>query len=140
MGKRSVPAILTAVGLLAGSLAVTPGTAVAAPPPQEPGVTLRVFDVQVPLSEICVLKPGQTPNVDKKMSTINWAATTDFGFSDNFVSQVIGNINVATAGSYTFRLSTLLGTTTKDDEPGVRHSRVICWSPVRSKWSIRSAW
>ncbi|WP_244298455.1 hypothetical protein [Micromonospora cremea] len=29
-----------------------------AAPEQEPGVTLRVFDVQVPLSEICTLKPA----------------------------------------------------------------------------------
>ncbi|WP_405432074.1 hypothetical protein [Micromonospora sp. NBC_00617] len=32
-----------------------------AAPEQEPGVTLRVYDVQVPLSEICTLKPAQTP-------------------------------------------------------------------------------
>ncbi|MGW4463833.1 family 16 glycoside hydrolase [Micromonospora sp. NPDC004704] len=116
MGIRSFSTVLAAAGLLAGSLAITPGAAVAAPPPQEPGVTLRVFDVQVPLSEICVLKPGQTPNVDKKMSTINWTATTDFGFSDNFVSQVIGNINIATAGSYTFRLSSDDGSELRIDD------------------------
>ncbi|WP_433112132.1 RICIN domain-containing protein [Micromonospora sp. CA-246542] len=72
---------------------------------QEPGVTLRVYDVQVPLSELCTLKPAQTPNVDKLMSTINWTSAADFGFDDNFVSQVLGNITVTQAGSYTFRLS-----------------------------------
>ncbi|MET8202914.1 ricin-type beta-trefoil lectin domain protein [Micromonospora taraxaci] len=77
----------------------------AAAPAQEPGVTLRVFDVQVPLSEICTLKPAQTPNVDKLMSTINWTSAADFGFEDNFVSQVLGNITTTQAGSYTFRLS-----------------------------------
>ncbi|WP_422735113.1 ricin-type beta-trefoil lectin domain protein [Micromonospora sp. WMMD729] len=76
-----------------------------AAPEQEPGVTLRVYDVQVPLSEICTLKPAQTPNVDKLMSTINWTSAADFGFDDNFVSQVLGNITVTQAGSYTFRLS-----------------------------------
>ncbi|MET8258409.1 ricin-type beta-trefoil lectin domain protein [Micromonospora sp. NPDC005205] len=76
-----------------------------AAPAQEPGVTLRVFDVQVPLSELCTLKPAQTPNVDKLMSTINWTSAADFGFEDNFVSQVLGNITTAQAGSYTFRLS-----------------------------------
>ena len=45
------------------------------------------------------------------MPTINWTTTTDFGFEDNFVSQVLGNINIATAGSYTFRLIS-------DDGPG----------------------
>ena len=92
--------LLAAAGLLLGSVLVAPAAAAAAPPPQEPGVTLRVFDVQVPLNEICTLKPGQTPNVDKLMPTINW--TTDRRlrrFEDNFVSQVIGNINIATAGT-----------------------------------------
>jgi len=98
--------ILAAAGLLVSGVLVAPVAAQAAPPPQEPGVTLRVFDVQVPLNEICDLKPSQTPNVDKLMPTINWTTTADFGgFSDNFVTQVIGNINIATAGSYTFRLT-----------------------------------
>src|ERR1700754_611833 len=104
MSTRLHLSLFAAVGLLAGLL-VAPAAAAAAVPPQEPGVTLRVFDVQVPLSEICDLKPSQTPNVDKLIPAINWTSTADFGFSDNFVSQVIGNINIATAGSYTFRLS-----------------------------------
>ncbi|MFP5369398.1 MAG: hypothetical protein ACLGI3_01410, partial [Actinomycetes bacterium] len=57
---------LTAVG-------VPPSAALAADlPPQEPGVTLRTYDVRVPLSTICTLKPGQTPNVDKLMPLVDW--------------------------------------------------------------------
>ncbi|MFJ2950614.1 family 16 glycoside hydrolase [Streptomyces sp. NPDC087226] len=75
-------------------------------PPQEPGVTLRVFDVQVPLEKICTLKPGQTPNVDKLMPAVDWSTTDDFGgFNDNFVTQVTGNVHAPADGSYTFRLS-----------------------------------
>ncbi|MDT0403450.1 MULTISPECIES: family 16 glycoside hydrolase [Streptomyces] len=75
-------------------------------PPQEPGVTLRVFDVQVPLEKICTLKPGQTPNVDKLMPAVDWSTTDDFGgFNDNFVTQVTGNVHAPANGSYTFRLS-----------------------------------
>jgi hypothetical protein len=87
---------------VAGML-VAPAQA-AAIPPQQPGVTLRVFDVQTALSRLCTLKPAQTPNVDKLMPTINWTATTDFGIGDHFVSEVTGYLNVATAGSYNFRL------------------------------------
>lgn len=84
-----------------------PGSAQAADvPSQEPGVTLRVFDVQVPLDEICTLKPGQTPNVDKLMPVVDWKSTADFGgFSDNFVTQVTGNVDVPADGSYVFRLT-----------------------------------
>ncbi|WP_460848196.1 galactose-binding domain-containing protein [Phytohabitans suffuscus] len=92
---------------LAAVLTITfvPTAAQAAPPPQEPGVTLRVYDVQTPLSEICVLKSGQTPNVDKLMSTVNWSAVADFGFDNFFVAHVLGYVNISTAGSYTFRLT-----------------------------------
>ncbi|MGC2998810.1 ricin-type beta-trefoil lectin domain protein [Streptomyces sp. G35A] len=74
-------------------------------PPQEPGVTLRVFDVQTPLSGICALKPGQTPNIDKLMPVIDWTSTGDFGLESNFVTQVIGNLDAPRAGDYTFRLT-----------------------------------
>ncbi|MFE2938457.1 family 16 glycoside hydrolase [Streptomyces sp. NPDC059255] len=73
-------------------------------PPQEPGVTLRVFDIQSPLSKLCDLKPAQTPNVDKLIPTVDWSSTEGFGFTDNFVSQIIGNINVPADGTYAFRL------------------------------------
>lgn len=74
-------------------------------PPQEPGVTLRVFDVQVPLGKLCDIKTGQTPNIDKLMPTIDWSASGDFGFEDHFVTQVTGNIDVPQTGAYTFRLT-----------------------------------
>ncbi|RSM81667.1 DUF1080 domain-containing protein [Kibdelosporangium aridum] len=77
----------------------------AAVPPQQPGVTLRVFDVQTGLDKLCAIKPGQTPNVDKLMPVINWTGTADFGINDMFVSEVTGNINITTAGTYQFRLT-----------------------------------
>src|SRR5690606_39296819 len=84
-----------------------PGAAARADvPPQEPGVTLRVFDVQVPLETICTLKPGQTPNVDRLVPVVDLSSTDDFGgFADNFVSQVTGNVHVPATGAYTFRLT-----------------------------------
>ncbi|MGW4109711.1 family 16 glycoside hydrolase [Actinosynnema sp. NPDC004786] len=96
-------------GLLAASLVIGATPAVADPrsdvvPPQEPGVTLRVFDVQVGLDRLCTLKPAQTPNVDKLMPTIDWTTTEQFGFADRFVVQVTGNLNVTQAGAYTFRV------------------------------------
>ena len=98
--------------LLLGSIALVLATGLWAPPPpaaavppQEPGVTLRVFDMQTPLSGICTLKAGQTPNVDKRMSVVNWTSSADFGLEDNFLAQVLGNVNITTAGSYTFRLT-----------------------------------
>jgi uncharacterized protein YegP (UPF0339 family) len=87
----------------------------AAVPPQEPGVTLRVFDVQTELDRLCTLKPGQTPNIDKLVPTIDLSGTV-FGIEDFFVSEVTGNINIATAGSYTFRLTSDDGSRMRIDD------------------------
>ncbi len=96
------------VALLAVVLTVGfPAPVVAEPdiPPQEPGVTLRVFDVQVPLTDYCTLKPSQTPNFDKLMPTIDWSTTEQFGIADRFVTEVTGYLDVGTAGTYDFRLT-----------------------------------
>jgi hypothetical protein len=88
------------------SLVVLPVTAssAAAVPPQEPGVTLRVYDLQTELSKLCVLKAGQTPNVDKLMPSINWSGN-EFEIGDFFQSEVTGNIDIATAGTHAFRVT-----------------------------------
>ncbi|WP_435843907.1 ricin-type beta-trefoil lectin domain protein [Streptomyces fructofermentans] len=110
LGRRLAATIVTS--LLALELSAPTGSAaptersVNALPPQEPGVTLRVFDMQVPLEKLCELKPGQTPNIDKLMPVIDWSSDADFGFGANFVSQTIANLDVPTAGTYTFRLTT----------------------------------
>ncbi|MDQ7906241.1 DUF1080 domain-containing protein [Phytohabitans sp. ZYX-F-186] len=102
MGRRF---LLGALVLVLAFTGWSPPAGAAPPAPQEPGVTLRVFDLQVPLSGLCTLKPGQTPNVDKLMPTVNWTSAADFGFEDHFLAQVLGGVDVAAAGAYTFRLT-----------------------------------
>ncbi|MCA2217762.1 family 16 glycoside hydrolase [Jidongwangia harbinensis] len=89
--------------VLAGA-GIPAAPAAAAIPPQEPGVTLRVFDVQVALNNLCTLKPSQTPNVDKLMPTIDFSTDAQFGLANNFVSEVLANVNVTQAGDHAFRL------------------------------------
>ncbi|MEV0618381.1 family 16 glycoside hydrolase [Nonomuraea sp. NPDC050404] len=112
---RKLP-LLSVVPLLALSFLTSPAHARAEVPPQEPGVTLRTYDVQVELSKLCTLKAGQTPNVDKLMPTIDWTSDADFGLTDLFVTEVIGNINVATAGTYEFRLTSDDGSRLRIDD------------------------
>lgn len=111
--------LVLAAGIVVGAFGAAPAGAGTAPerppgpqaqpfaelPPQEPGVTLRTYDVQTELDEVCSLKPAQTPNVDKLMPQIDFSTTEDFGFEDFFVSHTIANINVPEDGSYTFRLA-----------------------------------
>ncbi|MBB5907921.1 hypothetical protein BKA25_002237 [Actinoalloteichus hymeniacidonis] len=88
-------------------------------------MTMRVFDVQVPLEDYCTLKPSQTPNIDKLMPTIDWSTNEDFGIADRFVTEVSGYLNVDTAGTYDFRLTSddgarlFLGDTEVVDNGGV---------------------
>ena len=74
-------------------------------PPQEPGVTLRTFDIGFGLRELCTLKQGQTPNVDKLMPTIDWSTAEQFGQEDNFLTHALANLSVPADGTYTFRLT-----------------------------------
>ncbi|GAA1013909.1 hypothetical protein Aple_082170 [Acrocarpospora pleiomorpha] len=112
---RKLP-LLSVSLLTALSWLVVPAQARAAVPPQEPGITLRTYDVQVELSKLCTLKPGQTPNVDKLMSTIDWTSDADFGLVDMFVTEAIGNISIATAGTYEFRLTSDDGSRLRIDD------------------------
>ena len=75
------------------------------PPPQEPGVTMRVFQLGGAPDEICTIKPGQTPNVDVLRPTIDWAGDDAFGGPvNNFVVHAIANLTVPSTGTYEFRL------------------------------------
>jgi hypothetical protein len=116
MGAVRGPVLGSIALVLATGLLAPPATA-AVVPPQEPGVTLRAFDVQTPLSYVCKLKAGQTPNIDKLMPVVDWSSSADFGLEDNFLTHVLGNINITQFGSYTFRLTSdegsrlIIGTT-----------------------------
>ncbi|MET9395363.1 family 16 glycoside hydrolase [Streptomyces sp. NPDC006624] len=118
--RRHLRALLASAVLAGGALAAAPvaaadpapppagpsAAAAADIPPQEPGVTLRVYDVQAPLGKLCTLKPGQTPNHDKLMPTVDWSTAADFGgFEDRFVSEATGYLIAPRDGSYVFRLT-----------------------------------
>ena len=107
---------LASIALITAASLSTAAPAAAAPPPQEPGVTLRVFDVQTALSRLCTLKAAQTPNVDKLMPSINWTTTAEFGVGDHFVSEVTGNVHITAAGTYAFRLTSDDGSRLRIDD------------------------
>jgi hypothetical protein len=107
LGRRLAGTVITSLLVVGLSSSPSPADDAAAAdlPPQEPGVTLRVFDVQAPLSGVCTLKAGQTPNIDKLMPVVDWSSADDFGLESNFVTHVLGNLDAPQTGSYTFRLT-----------------------------------
>ncbi|MDR7384261.1 family 16 glycoside hydrolase [Promicromonospora iranensis] len=74
-------------------------------PPQEPGVTLRTYDMARDLSELCTLRSGQTPNVDQLKPTIDYATEADFGMGERFIAHALANLSVPSTGNYEFRLT-----------------------------------
>ncbi|WP_199435028.1 family 16 glycoside hydrolase [Qaidamihabitans albus] len=135
-------ALLVASGLgLTPATAQEPAPAGADIPPQEPGVTLRVFDLQAPLSKICTLKAGQTPNVDKLMPVIDWSSAEDFGVNDYFLTHVVANINVPQDGRYTFRLTSDDGSRLLiDDELVIDHDGLHAAEPKDGTVSLTAGY
>lgn len=104
---RQAGAGATAVALTAVMLSGTVPLASAADdlPPQEPGVTLRTYDLARDLSELCTLRSGQTPNVDQLKPTIDYSTEADFGMGERFIAHALANLSVPSAGNYEFRLT-----------------------------------
>lgn len=104
---RQAGAGATAVALTAVMLSGTVPLASAAEdlPPQEPGVTLRTYDLARDLSELCTLRSGQTPNVDQLKPTIDYSTEADFGMGERFIAHALANLSVPSAGNYEFRLT-----------------------------------
>ncbi|MPV49484.1 DUF1080 domain-containing protein [Pseudactinotalea sp. HY160] len=98
-------ALVIPLAMTGASAAPGDGVSTAALPEQEPGVTLRTFQLGRDPGAVCPLTPGTTPNVDKIMPTIDWSADADFGLSSNFITHAIANLHVAEAGSYEFRMT-----------------------------------
>ncbi len=90
----------------------------------EQGVTLRIFDVNTALQELCDLKPGQTPNVDVLRPTIDWTTAADWeSYTANYLAQVVADLDVAQAGAYTFRLLSDDGSQAAHRRPGGHRPR-----------------
>src|SRR5262249_25336883 len=92
-GRRALKMLRTLAlwcGLAAVLGAAAPVASAQNPPPQEPGVTQRVFQLGGSPSQICPIKQGQTPNIDVLKQTIDWSGDAAFGgLSQNFIVHAI---------------------------------------------------
>jgi type 1 glutamine amidotransferase/glucose/arabinose dehydrogenase len=70
----------------------------------EPGISMRLYDIGVPLDTLAPLVPGQTPNIDRRIERID-LKEGEFGLKDNFLAELSGEFFAQSAGNYTFRLS-----------------------------------
>ena len=76
----------------------------------EAGLTFRLYDIQDPMDQLYPLVPGQTPNVDQKLATIDWSGSGDFaGYSQEFVVECFADLFVPVSGMHDFRLTSADG-------------------------------
>jgi glucose/arabinose dehydrogenase len=72
----------------------------------EPGLTLRLYDIGRPMDRLAPLRADQTPNVDRRLDTLDLRSESDFGGPDNyFVAVALGYLQVETPGEYAFQLT-----------------------------------
>jgi type 1 glutamine amidotransferase len=95
---------------LLAAIALAQQTPIPQAPATEPGATLRLFDIQRPMTDLAPLTPGQTPNIDRLVGRIDFSEGEFFGFKDHFVIEITGEIYAAEEGDYRFRLSSDDGT------------------------------
>lgn len=71
-----------------------------------PGLVVRLYDVGEELRWLPELAPGQLPNVAKVVPTVDLRSERKgFGpLESNFVTEVLGNLDVRKPGTYTLRL------------------------------------
>lgn len=98
------------VGGVAGVLGLwVPGVGAAAQPDAselEPGVSLRMYQAGSALEHIHEPAQGMTPNVDRRIPTIDLPGDDAFGpMRDRFIATVEGYLLVDEPGEYAFRLT-----------------------------------
>lgn len=72
--------------------------------PREPGLSAYWYFVGEPIDALLPLVPGQTPNVARRVDTVDFKNTDLGGIEDTFVTLVKGWLEVPTAGKYVLRL------------------------------------
>ncbi len=108
--RRTPLVVLTALGM---SAMLPAAFAQESPPAHEPGLSVRVYDVDGPMDRLLLLVPGQTPNVSFVSPVLDLRGERgDFGpIADTFVTTAEGFLTVADAGPYAFRLTSDDGST-----------------------------
>ncbi|MFW2512645.1 bacterial Ig-like domain-containing protein [Demequina sp. SO4-13] len=90
------------IGALVASAGLIPASAAIE---EEPGATMRTYHMPPGMTELCTLKSGQTPNVDRLISLIDLESEEEFGGADDFVTHVTATLTVPEDGDYDFRLT-----------------------------------
>jgi len=117
--QRAAARSALAVALVTvGVTGLLPAARAQAPPPaREPGLSVRVYDVDGPMDRLLLLVPGQTPNASFVAPVLDLRGERgDFGpIEDTFVTTVEGFLSVPVAGRHEFRLTSDDGSTLSID-------------------------
>ena len=87
------------------AVASLPGTAILPQTTEEPGATLRIYEIAEEMGELMELVPGQTPNVDVRIPKLELKDKDFFGYEERFLAEITATLIVATEGETQFRLA-----------------------------------
>ncbi|MCW5937555.1 MAG: DUF1080 domain-containing protein [Fimbriimonadaceae bacterium] len=81
--------------------------------PREPGLAMRIYQVNKSMSQLPRLVPNQTPNVSRTVPQVDFEGTESFGASseDKFYCELSGFIKIPSSGKYEFQLTSDDGST-----------------------------
>lgn len=84
---------------------------------REAGATFRIWNIGESMKQIPELIGGQTPNLDKLVTTFNFADQDfrDLGYEDYFAAEGSGFLRITKPGTYAFRLESDDGSTLSVD-------------------------
>ncbi|WP_411846652.1 family 16 glycoside hydrolase [Roseibacillus persicicus] len=78
----------------------------------EQGFTFRLFDIQEEMDRLYPLIEGQNPNVDEKHALVDYESTASFaGYSNEFIVEISGRLEITSPGDYEFRITSDDGST-----------------------------
>lgn len=97
--------MITTLALLVAALA--PQSAEA---PREPGLSVYWYFIGEPIDKLLPLVPGQTPNVARRLETIDLVDPELDGVEDTYVAHAKGFLEIREPGLYTLRLRSDDGT------------------------------
>ena len=106
----------------------------------EPGLTLRIWDLGRPVELLAEIGPGQTPNVDRLVSHVDFSGAASFGSpADYFYAELSGMLKVDNPGEYVFSLSSDDGSRLWiNDEEVIDHDGVHPAQPKRGSLFLKS--
>lgn len=106
----------------------------------EPGLSLRIYDLQTPITELAPLVPGQTPNIDRRVERLEFR-NGSMEIKNHFLAEISGEFLAKEDAQYTFKLSSDDGSVVSiDDHSVVENDSIHAPKSVEGRVYLKKGW